>query len=121
MVIHFDNDWIWQEREMDRRGWFSIILVLNSTALFSLRADAAEGAFTDFPFMVYCENGGIDRAFYLAKIDPDGIAVYISPDNLAGTITLDGPAAPVGGEWAGSCAGKTLDELRAAGQAFDLH
>jgi hypothetical protein len=26
----------------------------------------------------------------------------------------------VGGEWAGSCAGKTIAELRASGQAFDL-
>ena len=96
------------------------LIVLHFAALFSLKARGAEVSFTDFPFIVHCTNGGIDRAFYLAKIDPEGVAVYISPDNLAGTITLDGPAEPVGGDGAGSCAGKTLTQLRATGQAFDL-
>lgn len=105
---------------MARQTWFAILIVLPFVGLFSFQAGAAESSFTDFPFMVHCENGGIERAYYLAKIDPDGVAVYISPDNLAGTITLHGPAEPVGGEWAGSCAGKTLQQLRAAGQAFDL-
>jgi hypothetical protein len=106
---------------MTRQTWFASVVVLHVVALFSFHARAAESSFMDFPFMVHCVNSGVDRAYYLAKIDPDGVAVYISPDNLAGTITLHGPAEPVGGEWAGSCAGKTLQQLRAAGQAFDLH
>ena len=90
-------------------------------AFLASQARAAGNTFTEFPFMVHCENEGTDRAFYLAKIDSKGVAVYISPDNLAGTITLHGPAEPLGGASAGSCAGKTLKQLRATGQAFDLH
>lgn len=105
---------------LGQRGILTFI-ALHFAALFAFQAHAAEGSFADFPFMVHCtNNSGIDRAFYLAKIDPEGVAVYISPDNLAGTITLDGPAEPVGGDGAGSCAGKTLTQLRATGQAFDL-
>jgi hypothetical protein len=106
---------------VSRQSGIVTLVVLPFAALVSFQARAAEGSFTDFPFMVHCKNSGTDRAFYLAKVDPDGVVVYISPDNLAGTITLRGPAKPVGGEGAGSCAGKTLDQLRAAGQAFDLH
>ena len=106
---------------MARQTGLATAIVLLFMSLSGFRAAAAVGSFTDFPFMVHCQNSGFDRAYYLAKIDPDGVAVYISPDNMAGTITLHGPAEPVGGDGAGNCAGKTIAELRAAGQAFDLH
>lgn len=106
---------------MARRTWFGTLVLSHFGVLFSFQAHAAGSSFTDFPFLVRCENNGINRAYYLAKVDADGVAIYISPDNLAGTITLHGPAEPVGGEWAGSCSGKTLRQLRDAGQAFDLH
>jgi hypothetical protein len=94
----------------------SVVLIYSA----QLKAHGAEAAFGDFPFMVHCENAGTDRAYYLAKIEPNGMAIYISPDNLAGAITLNGPAEPIGGDFVGSCAGKTLEQLRSAGQAFDL-
>ena len=83
-------------------------------------SEAAEASFIDFPFMVNCELNGVDRAYYLARIDTDGVALYISPDNKAGTITIEGTAKPIGGDWSGSCSGKTLEELKSAGQAFYL-
>jgi hypothetical protein len=83
-------------------------------------AYAAEGPFDDFPFLVHCEVSGVHRAFYLSTIGMDGVAVYISPDRQAGTITIRGRAEPVGGEWAGTCVGKTLEQLRTSGQAHDL-
>jgi hypothetical protein len=95
----------------------SVIVLL--AAVFSFQVRAA--SLTDFPFMVHCEHSGVERAFYLAKVDPNGVAVYISPDRQAGTVTIDGPAAQVGGDGSGSCVGKTIKQLREAGQAFDLH
>jgi len=105
---------------MARHTSLATLIAFSCATQFNLETQAAEASFTDFPFMVHCENNGIHRAYYLAKVDGDGVAVYISPDNLAGTITLHGTAEPIGGEWAGSCAGKTLQQLRDAGQAFDL-
>jgi hypothetical protein len=107
---------------MARQTALVAAIVFQFGAVFSCQTRAAsEPSFADFPFMVHCEHSGIDRAFYLAKIDPDGVAVYISPDRQAGTVTIHGPAEPVGGDWSGSCAGKTIQQLRDAGQAFDLH
>ena len=86
----------------------------------NFRAHAQEGSFDDFPFMVRCEVSGAHHAFYLSKIDPDGVAVYMTPDRRAGTVTIDGKAQPVGGSGPGSCSGKTLEQLRSAGQAYYL-
>ncbi|RWO52486.1 hypothetical protein [Mesorhizobium sp.] len=93
-----------------------------ATALSQLAAiaHASEGSFDDFPFLVHCEVSGLHRAFYLSTIGQDGVAVYISPDRQAGTITVSGKADPVGGDGSGSCAGKTLEQLRSTGQAYDL-
>ena len=101
-----------------RRIAFAVLALLPSLSPHS--AEAAEAAFLDFPFLVHCELNGVDRAYYLSRMDTDGVAVYISPDNKAGTITIEGPAKPIGGDWSGSCSGKTLEELKSAGQAFYL-
>ena len=97
------------------------LVAVQSVAVAIPHATAAEQpSFTDFPILVQCELGGIQRAFYLSKIDADGVAVYISPDRQAGTVTIHGTAQPMEGEWSGSCKGKSLQELRQSGQAFDL-
>ena len=106
---------------MSRQPALVAMIVFQFAAMFSFQTRAAsETSFTDFPFMVHCKHSGTDRAFYLAKISLDDVAVYISPDRLAGTITIRGPAKPVSGDGAGSCTGKTIQQLREAGQAFDL-
>jgi hypothetical protein len=84
------------------------------------RAYAGEGSFRDFPLLVRCEVRGVDYAFYLSVVRPSGVAVYITPARRAGTITLRGKAEPVGGSESGNCSGKTLEQLRSAGQAYDL-
>jgi hypothetical protein len=99
---------------------FAAIAQWSFTGTYSPEARAQEGSFEDFPFLVRCELSGVIHAFYLSKIGRDGVAVYLTPDNQAGTITIRGKAEPVGGDWSGSCAGKTLEQLRSAGQAFDL-
>jgi hypothetical protein len=80
---------------------------------------AQDVTFADFPIVIYCEFEGVHRAYYFARVGPDGHAIYISPDRQAGTITVDGVAVRIGGDRSGSCAGKTLEDLRGSGQAFD--
>ena len=88
--------------------------------LDSFQAHAADVSFDNFPFMVRCEVNGVYRAFYISKIDPDGVATYITPDHLAGTVTINGKAQPIGGNGPGNCTGKTLQELRSSGQTYYL-
>jgi hypothetical protein len=91
------------------------------SAIFSSQAYAKDISFAAFPFLVNCEVSGVHHAYYLSKIGADGVAIYISPDNLAGRVTINGAAEPaMGGEGPGNCSGKTLEELRSAGQAFYL-
>jgi hypothetical protein len=53
-------------------------------------------------------------------VSQDGTATYSASDRIAGTITIDGKAKAIGAEGGGSCVGKTLSELRASHQAYDL-
>jgi hypothetical protein len=85
-----------------------------------LGADVAK--ITQFPMAIICEFSGIEHVFYLSKLQTDGVAVYQRPDGVLGTISLSGPSAVMGGDGQakGSCGGKTLEELRAAGQAVEF-
>src|SRR4051812_39090212 len=74
----------------------TVLFQFSASSIF--QAHASEGIIIDFPFLIHCEAGGVDRAFYLSKIDSNGVAVYVSPDRLAGTITIKGKAEPVGGD-----------------------
>ena len=86
---------------------FSIVTI------FSFQTGAAgESSFTDFSFMVHCKHSGIDRVYYLATIAPDGVDTYMSLDRQAGTEAFRGPAKSVGGDGSGTCAGKTIQQLR---------
>ena len=81
---------------------------------------AEDLAFSGFPYVVYCNNSGIEHAYYFSQVEPDGHAVYMTLDRQVGAISIDGVAERLGGDLPGSCLNKTLDELRAAGRAFDL-
>jgi hypothetical protein len=85
-----------------------------------LRAQAEQPSFRDFPYLIFCEYKQITSAYYFSQLQPDGRAVYMTQEQQVGVITLDGVAERIDGERPGTCQGKTLDELRAAGQAFDL-
>ena len=102
------------------RTAFAAIASLQFAAIHDFQAQAGEGSFDDFPFLVRCEVRGVHHAYYLSKIGPGGVAVYITPDRRAGTISIRGKAEPVGGVRPGNCSGKTLEQLRSAGQAYDL-
>ena len=72
-----------------------------------------------FPLIVSCSDAGTDRFFYLSTLRPDGTAVYLSPDNIAATITSSGAASRIQTEGNGTCTDKTVDQLRADGQTYD--
>ena len=100
---------------------YAIASVLVLGAAFNGTPSAAsEVSFKDFPVVIYCRYAEIDHAFYFSRLGADGRAVYLTPDRLAGMITIDGIAQRVGGEQSGTCLNKTLEELRSAGQAYDL-
>jgi hypothetical protein len=74
----------------------------------------------DFPFVIGCEYKGMFHAYYLSRVTPEGLATYVASERLAGTISLDGRAQAVGASNGGDCLGKTLEQLRASGQAHFL-
>ena len=81
---------------------------------------AQELSFKDFPYLVVCEVQGVHHAYYFSKLGTDGVAIYLTPDRLAGMITIEGVGRRVGGDQSGTCSNKTLDDLRSSGQAYDL-
>ena len=98
---------------------FAGLTLLLLAALANSDARAAEVSFADFPFLIACEAGGTQHAYYLSRIGGDGVAVYLTPAQ-AGMITLSGNAKKLGGDVQGTCSGKNLEQLRSAGQAYYL-
>lgn len=84
----------------------------------SVSTAKAEDPFKGFPIAVACENDGTIRAFFLSRITEDGTATYVASEGIGGTITLKGQAKAVASRGDGNCVGKTLQELRASGQAL---
>jgi hypothetical protein len=74
----------------------------------------------DFPLVVFCEYEGIGHVYYLSQVNPDGLAVYMTPDRQIGTITAIGTAQRISDDRSGSCKDKTLSDLRSEGRAFDI-
>lgn len=83
-------------------------------------AHAEDDPFSQFPLVIHCKYNETYHAFYISRVSHDGVATYVASDRIAGTITLDGKAKAVGGAGGGSCVGKTLVELRASQQTYDL-
>ena len=81
---------------------------------------AQDDPFDQFPLLIQCKYKDTYHAFYISRISQDGVATYVASERMAGTITLDGHAKATGGAEGGSCVGKTLAELRASHQAYDL-
>ncbi|MBX4958315.1 hypothetical protein HJB51_25600 [Rhizobium lentis] len=88
---------------------------------FPLAGRAQDNPFEQFPLVIHCKYNETYHSFYLSRISQDGVATYQASERIAGTITLDGKAKAIGGEGGGTCVGKTLAELRASHQAYDLN
>lgn len=113
----------WQNIRTKVRGIvrvaFAVLILLQLAAISISEARAVE--VSDFPFLITCETGGIHLAFYLSRVGQDGVAVYMTLAGQAGTITLDGmPKRVADTGTPSSCSGKTLQQLRSAGQAYYL-
>ncbi|QIG47418.1 hypothetical protein G5V57_06510 [Nordella sp. HKS 07] len=89
-------------------------------ALQGQQSSAQDVSYKSFPYLIYCEFEGIAHAYYFSQLRKDGRAIYMTPDNQAGMITITGVAESVHGDRAGNCLNKTLKDLRSSGQAFDL-
>lgn len=96
-------------------GAAALAAVLQPAAAF-----AQDDPFSQFPLVIHCKSNETYHAFYISRISRGGVATYVASDRIAGTITLDGQAKAIGGAGGGSCVGKTLAELRASHQAYDL-
>ena len=85
-------------------------------AIGSSRAEVADQNIP-VPQMIICELNGVRHFAYLDRIGADGVATYMSPSGKSATASKEGVVTPRRGRafW-GSCADKTLEELRAAGQ-----
>ncbi|MCZ6859758.1 MAG: hypothetical protein O7I42_05685 [Alphaproteobacteria bacterium] len=71
---------------------------------------------TTYPHVIRCELKGVWHFAYLDRVEADGRAVYITPSRMAASITKGGVIRRKGAI-TGSCAGKTLKELVARGEA----
>jgi hypothetical protein len=97
----------------------TLVSILPFVAISVSETHASE-PFEEFPFVITCEYKGLHQAFYFTRLDANGVATYINPSKLAGTISVGGTAKALGEPVGGSCLGKTLEQLRASGQARDL-
>ncbi len=80
---------------------------------------APDHGFADLPFAIACTDAGVRSYAYLARVEADGTAVYMTPTSIALTVAHDGPVEASGDSHIlGDCAGHTLAELRDAGQAL---
>jgi hypothetical protein len=107
-------------RKSDTLGKMLFTGLMSLAALPVTAAQAQDNPFDRFPVVIQCKYRETYHAFYLARVSQDGTATYSASDRIAGTITIDGKAKAVGVEGGGSCLGKTLAELRASHQAYDL-
>lgn len=97
-----------------------VALSLFLAAAHAGHAQSADAWFADFPLVVFCEFNGIGNAYYLSQVNQEGVAIYLTPDRQAASITVLGTPQVVGGARSGSCKDRTIAELRASGEAFDL-
>ena len=69
-----------------------------------------------YPHLIICEIKGTWYFAWLDRIKNDGTAVYMTPSGNFAKVPKDGVVGRQGAA-EGNCAGKTLEELIASGQA----
>ncbi len=88
-------------------------------AIGSSRTEAADQNIT-VPQVIICGMNGVRNFAYLDRIDADGTAIYMTPSGKFATVTEGGVVTRGGQAVLGSCSGKTLEDLRAAGQTISF-
>ncbi len=72
------------------------------------------------PLVIVCELKGVQHFLYLDRIDADGTATYMTPSGQFANVAAGGVVSRGAQAVEGTCAEKTLEELRAAGQTFSF-
>ena len=67
----------------------------------------------DLPLALICAKEDVTVIGYLARVNADGSALYMTTTNIVVAVS---PEGVVDNRAEGTCAGKSLDELRASGQ-----
>ena len=91
----------------------TVIVLSVSTAVSAQENNPIAG----LPQALICTKDSVTVVGYLARINADGSAVYMTPSNIVVEVSSDGT---VDRRADGTCAGKSLDELRNSGQARDF-
>ncbi|PSL14526.1 hypothetical protein [Shimia abyssi] len=98
-----------------------------STLVFGLVAApfcVAEGAYAKgaggLPAALMCSVSEQTFVVYLSRIEPDGSAQYSGLNGGVAKVNSDGVVEPAETMKQGDCAGRTIQELREAGQVLDF-
>lgn len=90
------------------------VAILSVATTASAQDNTAIG---DLPHALICAKDSVTVVGYLARVNSDGSAVYMTPSNIIVEVSA---AGVVDSRSDGTCAGKSLDELRDSGQAREF-
>ncbi len=74
----------------------------------------------NLPAVIVCSIGDKQNFAYLATIEADGTARYMTMTGSFAEVSPDKVVMRKQNQAAGDCAGKTIDELRSAGQTREF-
>ena len=96
-----------------------VAAVLAASVISAATTASAQDSATigSLPHALICAKEGVTVVGYLARVNADGSAIYMSPSDILVAVSAEGV---VDNRSDGSCSGKTLAELRDSGQSRDF-
>ena len=100
--------------------FFSIAIstAMAAGALSPMQANAADSL--DYPAVIVCSVAGKQNFAYLSAIEADGSAQYMSLTGAFATFDPEGQLNRPNQQAVGDCAGKSIQDLRDAGQTREF-
>ena len=105
------------ERAKPLRVLFAATLSVSVLSVATVASAQENNPIGGLPQALICTKDSVTVVGYLARINADGSAVYMTPSNIVVEVSPDGI---VDNRADGTCAGKSLDELRNSGQSRDF-
>lgn len=105
-------------RYIDLIGAVSALILTGSTLASEAIAQSA-GDSTVPPIVLLCTLGDKTLVGYLSEIRKDGSTLYVTAAGQIATVDSSGLVSRGSSGVAGSCSGRTIDQLRESGQALD--
>ena len=102
---------------ISKYGQLAAVLTTSIFGLASMANAQESNSIKDFPHALICVKGGVTVIGYLAKVDADGSALYMTPNDIFVAVSSEGR---VDNRSDGACSDKTLAELRANGQTREF-